>query len=105
MNVLNDVCGIHLEETQIRLSSGALSIWNKFAISQNLDQDIQLDIAKEFSSSIKWQGMFADHSIYQHESEQSFQLIRMNILLRPLRSCLLVSSGNSPSSKAILLTL
>ncbi|PPQ77137.1 hypothetical protein CVT25_010831 [Psilocybe cyanescens] len=55
LDVLNNVCHIQLEKTQIRISSGALSIWNGFAVSQNLDQNTQLEIAKEFSSSVRWQ--------------------------------------------------
>ncbi|KAH9481478.1 NRPS-independent siderophore synthetase rfs [Psilocybe cubensis] len=55
LEMLKYVCAIHLEEYQIRLSSDALSIWNKFAISQNLDREIQMDIAQELSSSVKWQ--------------------------------------------------
>lgn len=40
-------------------STDALSIWNKFAKSYKLDEQIQIDIALELASAVKWQGLYS----------------------------------------------
>jgi hypothetical protein len=40
-------------------STDALSIWNKFAKSYKLNEQIQVDIALELASAVKWQGLYS----------------------------------------------
>jgi hypothetical protein len=49
---------VQLGKDAIHKSADTFSIWNKFAISHNVDEIVQADIAQEFSSAIKWQGSY-----------------------------------------------
>ncbi|KAF8972124.1 IucC family-domain-containing protein [Flammula alnicola] len=55
LDVLRDGNRVNLEKNLVHKSTDALSVWNKFATSHKLDESIQLDIAQEFSSAVKWQ--------------------------------------------------
>lgn len=52
---------VQLEKNTIHKSAGTISVWNKFAISHNVDGTVQADIAQEFSSAIKWQAYSYEH--------------------------------------------
>ena len=49
---------VQLEKNTIRESADTFSIWNKFAISHNVDETVQADIAQEFYSAVKRQGLY-----------------------------------------------
>jgi hypothetical protein len=49
---------MQLEKNTIHKSADTLSIWNKFAVSHNIDEAVKTDIAQEFSSAIRWQGSY-----------------------------------------------
>jgi len=58
LDVLRAGKRVHLEKNVMRKSADTFSIWNKFAISHNVDKAVQASIAQEFSSAIKWQGSY-----------------------------------------------
>jgi len=58
MEVLTVGKCVQLEKSTIYKSADALSIWNKFAVSHNVDEAVQADIAQELSSAIRWQGSY-----------------------------------------------
>ncbi|KAJ3504978.1 hypothetical protein NLJ89_g7657 [Agrocybe chaxingu] len=69
---------LKLARKQIYNSTDPISLWTKFATCYKLDEEIQQDIAEEFSSSVKWQAysyanppkapLFEDSSIIWEQS-------------------------------------
>lgn len=92
---------VQLEKHAIRKSNDTLSIWNKFAISHNVDETVQGDIAQEFSSAIKWQGSYLSSPDCQTCLTNMSQHIPMNTPPEHHVFHLLVSYGNNPSLKVI----